>query len=696
MKKSSLPTTIGFYSPYIPKHFGGGERHLFTIAAVLSRFYQVTVGIPQTKELTDDEIDQIRYQYSEKFGLDLSWIHFAVTPLGTSTSFFRKLAWTKQFDTLFAVSDGSVFFSKAKKNILHVQIPFPHGLTGIVNRLKLSKWELNTNSVFTKQVIEKRWDKKVESVLYPCVDIHTIVPGKKEKIILHIGRFYRHLHAKRQDILIEVFKLMVKKQPQAMKSWKLICIGAIEDQAYADELHELAKGYPIEFRHHVEYEDVVRYLAKARIYWHATGYNIDEFLFPENVEHFGITTVEAMAAGCIPIVINKGGQKEIVEHGVSGFLWNSADALQEKTLAIINKEIDVQMIADAARKRAEFFDQSHFIPDVFKLFNLPEPTMTPLQPNGVSVVIPTYNGVKLLKKHLPSVITCLRDGDQIIIVDDASSDETVQWLKSRYKLKEVIDRASFDEDLFKGQIVQSSKQIDLIVVVNRKNLRFGMSVNKGVSFSERDLIFLLNNDVSPKKDVLEHLLPYFSAHPNRVNHKKSLYPSPLQVFGVSPAEIDEDSNLAGRNTLWFQRGLFVHSKASKMASGETAWLIGGAALISRAKWDELGGFDAEYYPAYWEDIDLSFRARKKGWHVLFEHNAQVFHRHETTNQDAFGRNKMDVMSIKNAFVFGRKHTNIFQKIQFLLWLPYHLLITNRKSKGAFVQGLLAYVIQRWG
>ena len=696
MKNSSPHKVIGFYSPYIPKHFGGGERHFFTIAAVMSRFYEVVIGIPQNEELTEERIDEIRTAYSEKFGLDLNWVSFVPTPLGTSAPFFRKMAWTKQFDTLFAVTDGSVFFSFAKQNILHAQIPFPHPLLGIINRLKLRQWEINTNSIFTKQVIEKRRDKQVDSVLYPCVDIHTIMPGKKEKVILHIGRFFKQLHAKRQDILVEVFKRLVKTHPQEMKGWKLILVGGIEDQEYADELHTQAEGFPIKFLHEAKYEEMLDLLAKAKIYWHATGYNIDEFLFPENVEHFGITTVEAMAAGCIPIVINKGGQKEIVEHGVSGFLWNTTDGLQEKTLAVINNDIDVSIIAQAARSRAEVFDQSHFIPDVFKLFKLPEPSVIPLHPSGVSAIIPTYNGLSLLKKHLQAVEACLRNGDEIIIVDDASTDGTVQWFQSEYGVKEVIDRASFDDDVFKAEVNRRSKILTFSIVHNKKNLRFGASVNKGVTFAKHDLVFILNNDVSPKKDVLVHLLPYFSVNPNRVGQKKTFYPSPQQIFGVAPAEIDNEKIVAGRNELWFERGLFVHSKAKKLVSGETAWLSGGSALIHKQKWEELHGFDSEYYPAYWEDIDLSFRAKQMDWYVLFDAHAQVMHHHESTNQDAFGQEKMKVMSIKNAFVFIRKHTTVLQKVQFLFWLPYHLTITNRKSKGIFVKGLLAYLMQRWG
>ena len=76
-----------------------------------------------------------------------------------------------------------------------------------------------------------------------------------------------------------------------------------------------------------------KYFELAKVFWHAAGYGESEQR-PEMFEHFGIVTVEAMAAGCVPVVINKGGQSEIVRHGVSGFLWDTFDELKEYTLLL--------------------------------------------------------------------------------------------------------------------------------------------------------------------------------------------------------------------------------------------------------------------------------------------------------------------------------------------------------------------------
>ncbi|MEN8252826.1 MAG: glycosyltransferase family 2 protein [Patescibacteria group bacterium] len=267
---------------------------------------------------------------------------------------------------------------------------------------------------------------------------------------------------------------------------------------------------------------------------------------------------------------------------------------------------------------------------------------------SVSIIIPSYNGKKLLEKHLPAVTACMRKGDELLIIDDASSDDTVQWLKNKKNIK---------------------------VISNKKNLRFAATVNKAVKLAKHDLVFLINNDVAPHKDCLKYLLTHF-------DDKKT--------FAVGCQEIEEAGILGGKNKLEFKRGIFVHSRAKEFSSGETAWASGGSAIFDRKKWLKLKGFDLDYYPAYWEDIDLSFRARRKNWKIFFESKAKVDHKHETTNKMAFGIRKMRIMSVKNSLVFLWKNASFLQKLMHLLWLPYHLTVTNMKMQGIFLAGFISF------
>ncbi|NCN87367.1 MAG: glycosyltransferase [Candidatus Pacebacteria bacterium] len=259
---------------------------------------------------------------------------------------------------------------------------------------------------------------------------------------------------------------------------------------------------------------------------------------------------------------------------------------------------------------------------------------------NITIVIPSYNGKKLLEKNLPAVISEMLKGDELIIIEDAGTDNTTSWLEKEIKKKIVKKGAS------------------LKVIVNKKNLRFGASCNKAVKVAKHDLIFLLNNDVSPQPGCVKALLSNFAQN---------------DVFAVGCLEKEVKNGKEeyhGKNKLWFDMGLFMHSKADDFESGETAWVIGGSGMFDKKKWLELGGFDELFYPAYWEDIDLSFRARKKGWKVLFEEQAKVDHNHESTNLDVFGQKKLENISWANGLKFTWKNGDIWQKIAFVIWQPY--------------------------
>ena len=275
--------------------------------------------------------------------------------------------------------------------------------------------------------------------------------------------------------------------------------------------------------------------------------------------------------------------------------------------------------------------------------------------DGVSVVIPTYRGKVLLEKNLPSVLNSLRDGDEVIIVDDGMFKETLVWLKKNYKLGTGVKGDDYVS--YQGEYRLGKKKIRIAYVVNQTALRFAANSNRGVELAQHPLIFLVNDDVSAYPGTIKKLVPYFKDK---------------TVFAVGCLEFDHEHGGAksGKNSLWFERGMFIHSKAADLKAGKTAWASGGSAMFSRAKWLEIGGLDLAYYPAYWEDIDLSHMARKKGWRVLFEPQAKVDHNHETTNTDVFGQQKMEQMSWRHANIFTLKHADIWQKIAYLLWKPY--------------------------
>jgi len=366
---------IVFYSPYFPKHFGGGEKYLLDcITALLERGRDdVYLALPTLEFLTQEQISIIRQKYQKFCDYDLNKLKIIASPLGTTAGFWQKLLWTKDFDLIYHLTDGSLFFSLAKKNILHIQVPLSLNKRSLIERLKLKRYQIkNTNSYFTKNYVEKHWPVKIDYVHQPLVDLNEFPAQKdplanKEKNILNVGRFFRQLHSKRQDVLINLFAQLIKTEPKLMEGWQLHLVGSVEDREYFQEIKKLAKNLPVKIHEQIDRGELVKLFQKASIYWQATGYGLDENKHPSAVEHFGIAPVEAMAAYSVPLLIAKGGHKEVLGDEFSDYLWESDEDCIKKTIALIKNDQERAKVAQGMRIRAQDFNAQRFNQLLFKM-----------------------------------------------------------------------------------------------------------------------------------------------------------------------------------------------------------------------------------------------------------------------------------------------------------------------------------------
>ena len=182
-------------------------------------------------------------------------------------------------------------------------------------------------SLFTRDWIERRWGRSSE-VLPPPVDTSTFTPppaAEKERIILAVGRFFHGEHNKKHLEMLRAFRRMCDRG-LLPDGWELHLVGNVHrnrmlDMEYYADVERLAEGYPVRLLPDLPFSDLRREYRRAAIFWHATGWGESERRRPEKLEHFGLTTCEAMSSGCIPVVIAKAGQLEIVSPGRSGFLF---------------------------------------------------------------------------------------------------------------------------------------------------------------------------------------------------------------------------------------------------------------------------------------------------------------------------------------------------------------------------------------
>jgi glycosyltransferase involved in cell wall biosynthesis len=164
---------------------------------------------------------------------------------------------------------------------------------------------------------------------------------------------------KKQDVMINLFKKMIDG---GLKDWEFkLIVGVKEkDKEKFNKLKNMAKDYPIEIMENISNRKLWEYYSKAKIYWHATGYGENLQKYPEKAEHFGISTVEAMGSGCVPVVFNAGGQKEIVEDNKNGYLCASIGDFISKTNLLIKDEDLLKKISAESIKRADIFSGNRF------------------------------------------------------------------------------------------------------------------------------------------------------------------------------------------------------------------------------------------------------------------------------------------------------------------------------------------------
>ena len=259
--------------------------------------------------------------------------------------------------------------------------------------------------------------------------------------------------------------------------------------------------------------------------------------------------------------------------------------------------------------------------------------------NSVSIVIPNWNGKELLAKNLPSVLHAAEKIrpllKEIIVVDDGSTDGSVSFLEQRFP--------------------------SVTICPLSRNQGFHRATNIGFTKSCGDIVILLNSDIEPHPDAFPPLVEHFS--------------DPA-LFGVNGRiyAADKRSFLYGNRGALFKKGHFYLLEKKEFDSSQNLFVCGGAGAFSRQRFLNLGGFDTLFYPFYYEEQDISYRALKRGWKIAYDPRSIMYHQVRGTIGKKMPAKKVGYISARNNYLFVCKNiTDPRYTLSFLLYVPLFLL-----------------------
>ena len=182
------------------------------------------------------------------------------------------------------------------------------------------------------------------------------------KTILTVGRFFAGGHNKRQDVVIDAFRQLLQ---DGLRGFELAVAGSIhpgpEGRKRYHELRSLAEGLPCTFHPNVARDDLAALYGRSAVLVHAAGYGVDPDEFPESLEHFGITPVEASSFGCIPVVYGQGG------HVMSSRSSGPTPLSRRSTAALVSSRNCSEILLGSSVLSARVRERSQaFSPEAFR------------------------------------------------------------------------------------------------------------------------------------------------------------------------------------------------------------------------------------------------------------------------------------------------------------------------------------------
>ncbi len=248
-----------------------------------------------------------------------------------------------------------------------------------------------------------------------------------------------------------------------------------------------------------------------------------------------------------------------------------------------------------------------------------------IRKRSISIILPNYNGKHLLEKYLPFTLAAIKNAGvlhEVIVVDDASTDQSIYFLQTNYP--------------------------EITLIANPKNKGFSHTCNTGIKAAKNELIFLLNTDVKLTPDYFEQQWRYFE--------REDTFGVMGRIIDMEGDHIQDAARTLAFNGFKLKTNRFFYSE-NPADFVPTAYLSGANALIDAQKLKAIGGFNELFSPFYGEDFEMGLRAWRLGWKCWYEHQSICRHQISASTKDYKTKNWVKSIYHRNRFFVHAIHLN---------------------------------------
>jgi GT2 family glycosyltransferase len=270
-----------------------------------------------------------------------------------------------------------------------------------------------------------------------------------------------------------------------------------------------------------------------------------------------------------------------------------------------------------------------------------------------SLLVLNYNGCSLLEACFATLGTATEEGRKhdVYLLDNGSTDDSIAY---------------------------TNRVFPWVKNVRAPRNAFLFTYNDVVEELDTEAILLLNNDIFVEPDFIQPLLDGLSKP---------------DVFAVNTRVLlgDRITSQGSRTSGGYHRGLWwYHQLPDISRTASCFFALGGQAIFSRSKYLELGGFDELFWPLYHEDIDLSYRAWRRGWRVLYEPSSVLYHLGGQTSSSSYKRSELRRIVSQNTFLFQWKNIDDAEmRAEHMGWLCPRLARAVLQRDWAWLSGFKA-------